>query len=443
MNWRADYARRQVVNSLPSGSIPLRQIYNALWYPALPVALLASGGRDPAIRRERLGRNGPLLPNSPARRVWVHVASVGEVEAVRPVLRRLDQQSRTVEFVVTSMTQAGREAAQRRLPGLSAYHLAPLDFAGAVRTFLTRLQPALILIAETELWPNFFVEGARAGARVALMNGRMSARSFDRYRLIRGLIREALAVADKILVQTALDAARFRALGASRERIFVTGNTKFDLADTPPALRPSLAAFAPDRPLLVAGSTAVGEERIVLSAYRRLLENYPSLALVLAPRHLERMAEVENILRELAFDYVNASQLDAGQNTGSNAPGIILLDTMGELRALYPRATIAFVGGSILPPRGGQSLAEPACVAVPVLFGPYYDNQQEIGDALIREGAGEVVSDEETLAASCARWLSDSDSRNRAGARARIVMERVAHGAASTVQHLEELLDRG
>lgn len=440
MNWRADHARRQVVSSLPSGSIPLRQIYNALWYPALPVALLASGGRDPAIRRERLGRNGPVLPNGPARRVWVHVASVGEVEAVRPVLRRLDQLSRTFEFVVTSMTQAGREAAQRRLPGLSAYHLAPLDFAGAVRTFLTRLQPAIILIAETELWPNFFVEGARAGARVVLINGRMSARSFDRYRLVRGLICEALGAADMVLVQTPLDAARFRALGASGERIFVTGNTKFDLADTPPALRPSLASFATDRPLLVAGSTAAGEERIVLAAYRRLLENYPSLALALAPRHLERMAEVENILRESAFDYVNASQLDAGR---SDAPGIILLDTMGELRAFYQRATIAFVGGSILPPRGGQSLAEPACVAVPVLFGPYYDNQQEIGDALIREGAGEVVSDEGTLAASCARWLSDSDLRNRAGGRARMVMERIAHGAASTVQHLEELLDRG
>ncbi len=197
----------------------------------------------------------------------------------------------------------------------------------------------------------------------------MSARSLGRYRLVRGLIGQTLAEAEKILVQTALDAERFRALGAPADRVFITGNTKFDLDDAPPPLRPALARFAPDRPILVAGSTAPGEERIVLAAYRQLIEHYPSLALVLAPRHLERVSTVESDLRDAMLDYVKASSLEARPDGPPHATNILLLDTMGELRAFYRRASIAFVGGSMAPPRGGQSLAEPASVAVPVLFG--------------------------------------------------------------------------
>lgn len=430
------------MSSLRTGSIVLRQIYNAFWYPVLPVALLATGGRDPAIRRERLGRAGLAHPAAAARRVWVHAASVGEIEAVRPVLRRLGGQAGSLEVVVTTMTLAGREAARRRLPGFAAYQLAPLDFAAAVRAFLARLRPDLILIAETELWPNFFHEGARAGARIALINGRMSARSLGRYRLVRGLISQALAEAAMILVQTAPDAARFRELGAPTDRVFITGNTKFDLDDNPPMLRPALARFAPDRPLLVAGSTAAGEERMLLAAYRRLVPDCPSLALVLAPRHLERVAEVESDLRAAAFDYVKASSLAAQPDERPRATSILLLDTMGELRAFYQRAAIAFVGGSMAPPRGGQNLAEPATVAVPVLFGPHFTNQQELGDALIAEGGGAMVHDAASLAAIGARWLGDEVSRQLAGAHARKVMERLADGAANTVRHLQPLLER-
>jgi len=425
-----------------AGSTALRQVYNALWYPALPFALLATGGRDPVIRRERMGRGDSAPQQDSARRVWVHAASVGEIEAVRPVLRRLGGKSAGLEITVTTMTLAGRDAARRRLPGLATCQLAPLDFAAAVRAFLARLRPHLILIAEKELWPNFFHEGARSGARVVLVNGRMSARSLGRYRLVRGLISQALAATEKILVQTALDAERFCELGAPADRIFVTGNTKFDLDDAPPPLRPALARFAPDRPILVAGSTAPGEERMVLAAYRRLVQHYPSLALVLAPRHLERMAAVESDLRDTAFGYVKASSLEAQPDGPPRATNILLLDTMGELRAFYQRASIAFVGGSMAPPRGGQSLAEPASVAIPVLFGPHYENQQELGDALIAAGGGAVIHDETGLAEICARWLVDDGSCRIVGARARGVMERLTDGAANTVRHLQPLLDR-
>src|SRR5262249_55981415 len=162
--------------------------------------------------------------------------------------RRLSAEVSNLEVVLTTMTIAGREAARRRILALAACQLAPLDFPGSVRAFLARVQPCLILIAETELWPNFFREGARAGAKIAIINGRLSERSMRRYRIVRGLIAEAIAKADKIFAQTELDAARFGKLGAPLERVIVTGNTKFDLSDSPTPLRPALDHFARGAP---------------------------------------------------------------------------------------------------------------------------------------------------------------------------------------------------
>ncbi|MGH7840778.1 MAG: 3-deoxy-D-manno-octulosonic acid transferase [Candidatus Binataceae bacterium] len=415
----------------------LAHLYNVLWYPALPFALLAAGGRDSRIRLERLGRLDPYLAGERAKRIWVHAASVGEIEAVRPVIIRLAREVAGLEVVLTTMTATGREAARHRLPGLGGYYLAPLDFGRAVRRFLSHVRPHLILIAETELWPNFFFEGSRAGAKVALINGRLSVRSVRRYRMARGLLAAAFARANRILVQTTTDAARFRELGAPDDRLIVTGNTKFDVDDTPAPLRPVLAAFARARPILVAGSTAPGEEAIVLGAYRQLRERFPALALAIAPRHLERIAEVEGELRASGVTYAKASALadGAGHHTG-----VLLIDTMGELRSFYRRATIAFVGGSLAPPRGGQSLAEPAAAAIPVLFGPYHENQREVADAILANGGGAVVGDAITLAGACANWLADDGARRSAGHRAREVIERLADGAALTVRHLKPLL---
>jgi 3-deoxy-D-manno-octulosonic-acid transferase len=414
-----------------------------LWYPALPFALLVAGGRDPAIRIERLGRSGPALARSSIeRRIWVHAASVGEIEAVRPVLRRLVRAVGGLEVVVTTMTVTGREATRRRLSGIAGSLLAPLDFPLAVRAFLGRVRPHLILIAETELWPNFFCEGARAGARIAIINGRMSARSLGRYRLMGGLFNEALSGAEKVLVQTVRDADRFCELGAPADRVFVTGNTKFDLDDSAAPLRPALTCFASNRPILVAGSTAPGEERIVLAAYRQLLASCPSLALAIAPRHLERVADVERDLSDARFDFVKASTLGVSEDGAAPAANILLIDTMGELRAFYQRATIAFVGGSMAPSRGGQSLAEPATAVVPVLFGPHYENQKEVGEALIAGGGAAVVHDDATLVNACAKWLIDEAARRATGTNARRIIERLADGAANTVRHLQTMLDR-
>jgi 3-deoxy-D-manno-octulosonic-acid transferase len=412
-------------------------LYNALWYPALPFALAAAGGRHPGIRRERLGYAARAFGGEPARRVWVHAASVGEIEAVRPVLLRLAREVPGLEVMLTTMTLAGREAARRRLPDLSGYGLAPLDFRSAVRRFLSLVQPRLILIAETELWPIFFFEGARANAKIIVINGRMSDRSLRKYRRVRGLLHATLARANRILVQTVADAVRFNEMGAPNDRLFITGNTKFDLDDSPISLRPALEGFARGRPILVAGSTAPGEEAIVLSAYRQLVERFPALALAVAPRHLERVAEIESEVRSSGLAFAKASTLEAGADDPAS---VLLIDTMGDLRGFYRRATIAFVGGSMIPPRGGQSLAEPAAAAVPVLFGPHHENQRQVADALLANGGGAAITDKAELVARCANWLIDDPARRLAGRQAREVIERLGDGARLTVAHLKPIL---
>lgn len=420
----------------------LRHLYNALWYPALPIALALSGAaRDAGARRERLGRawagDGGKAPSA-APRIWAHAASVGEVGALRAVVSALLRERPDATLVVTAMTAAGRDAARRSIAGARACLLAPLDCRRALGPFLDALRPTLVLIAETELWPNYFIESHRAGARIAIVNGRISARALSRYRRVRPLIREALARADLVLAQSDDDARRFLALGAAPGRVIVTGNTKFELESLDAApLRGQLAAFAPGCATLVAGSTAPGEERIVVDAWRELHARFERLALVLAPRHLERVAEVEALLHAARLEHSRASAPEANAAGGAR---VLLLDTMGELRAMYGRATVAFVGGSMIAGRGGQSLAEPASAGVPVLFGPFHENQRAIAAALLEARAGAVVRDAAELARAVARFLGDEPERLAAGRRARAVVERMGGGVAATLMRLRPLI---
>jgi 3-deoxy-D-manno-octulosonic-acid transferase len=324
------------------------------------------------------------------------------------------------------------------LPGARAHLLAPLDCRRALGPFLDAVRPTLVLIAETELWPNYFIESHRAGARIAIVNGRISERALARYRYIRPLLREALCSADLVLAQTDDDARRFLTLGAAPSRVIVTGNTKFDLESLSAApLRPELEAFAPGCPILVAGSTAPGEEQIVIDAWRELRARFGQLALVLAPRHLERAAEIEGLLRAARLEYSKASAPDAGIDGTSR---LMLLDTMGDLRAMYGRGAAAFVGGSLVPGRGGQSLAEPAAAGVPVLFGPFRENQRAIASALLEARAGAAVRDAAELTQAIAAFLGDESERLAAGRRAHAVVEQMAGGVVATLIRLRPLI---
>ena len=419
----------------------LKRLYDGLWYLVLPFALLFSGISALADLRQRLGLDpAARLPANASLRIWAHAASVGEVEALRPVLEELARLAPDVSIIVTTMTRTGRAAARVRIPSARAALLAPFDAPSIVRRFLDSSRPHLVLIAETELWPNYFVMPRRIGARVAIVNGRLSDRATRGYLRVRPLFADALCAADLILAQTADDARRYIALGAPPEIAIVTGNTKHESALAPP-LRPALAAFAPTRPVMVAGSTAPGEEQAVLEAFAELRRLAPALALVVAPRHPQRFDEAAELIRESKFHYIRASTLAAeSAPTGAMDADVMLLDTIGDLRALYRRAKIAFIGGSLTPGRGGQSLAEPASASLPVLFGPFHENHTAVANALLEAGGGCVVSDARELAAAARRWLLDDGARIEAGLRARAVVDRMSGGATATVAHLRRLL---
>jgi 3-deoxy-D-manno-octulosonic-acid transferase len=413
-----------------------RLLYNLIWYPALPFALLYSRAVDARGFRERMGIAAPRL-SANAPRLWVHAASVGEIEAVHAIATRLLRGAPTSAAVVTTMTAAGREVARHRMPRAAAWLLAPLDCPLSVRAFLARVRPTLVLVAETELWPNYFFEAHRAGAKIAIVNARLSERSLARYRRMRSLFGRALECADLVLAQTDGDAARFAQLGVAHDRIAVTGNTKFDPdAATEAPLRRELASFAAGRPILIAGSTAAGEEEVVLNAYLKLRARFPALALIIAPRHLVRARDVERMIAATGLNHVRASDCAPGATAD-----IMLLDTMGELRGLYRRGAVAFVGGSLVAERGGQNPAEPAAASVPVLFGPHHQNQSETAAALIAEEGAQIVSSADEMAQAAAKWLDDEQGRRAAGRRARECIDRLSGGVNASLMRLRALIN--
>lgn len=421
----------------------LSALYNLLWYPALPFALLAAHPANMRDWRERMG-HGDFPDGAGAPRIWIHAASVGEIEAIRPVANGLLERYPGALMAITAMTAAGREAARRRIPGAAAWMLAPLDNRRAVRSFLQRVRPSVVLITETEVWPNYFIESARTGATIAVVNGRMSERSLRRYMRARGLFEDALGRATLILTQSREDAQRYAKFGLAA-KVIVTGNTKIEAAELHMAneepIRPELMGFAPGRKIFIAGSTAAGEDAVIASAYAELRKDFPQLALTIAPRHLERTPEVEKALRAASLDYVRASHL--------NSPGaardadVLILDTMGELKSFYRRGSIAFVGGSLAPGRGGQNPAEPALAGVPVLIGPYHENQRQIVSSLVSSGGARIVKNARDVIAATSQWLTDDEARQRAGQRARATVSEASGGARFALKRLEGLINLG
>jgi len=414
-------------------------LYNLLWYPALPIALAATRPRSIADVRERLGVSIPI-GNADTRspRIWIHAASVGEVEAIRPIASGLLERHPGAAIIISTMTAAGRDAARDRIPGAAAWLLAPLDSPGAVRSFLARVNPTLVLIAETEVWPNYFLESARGGAKVVVVNGRMSDRSLARYKRASSLFGPVFGSATAILAKTDADARRYLEFNPSA-RVTVVGDAKLDasasVSDT--QVRPELAAFVRGRRVLIAGSTAPGEDAIFVAAWQELRSRFPGLMLVVAPRHLDRVPEIETMLRAKSVETRKASALAPG------AADTLLLDTMGELRGLYRHAAIAIVGGSLLPGRGGQSPVEAAAAGVPLLIGPHHENQKDLVASLVQAGGAEIVHDAREIAEKCAIWLSSETARAQAGMHARETLELGRGAAKRTVEHIENLLAGG
>jgi 3-deoxy-D-manno-octulosonic-acid transferase len=373
--------------------------------------------------------------------IWVHAVSVGEVLAVSRLIQWMDAARPDCRIVVSTTTRTGQELARERF-GADRVFYCPLDLPWAVRSYLNALKPRLLVLAETEFWPNLLRGCFRRGIPVAVVNARISDRSWPRYRRLRRLWRPFLAPISRVLAQSKTDADRLKFLGCLPERVSVAGNLKFDVRAVEEAEATRLLkTLTSGLRLIVAGSTLEGEEAALLEIWPRLLEADPQLAMVLAPRHPERFGSVAALLEKSGFTWVRRS----GWRSGSEAfipplkPGqILLLDTIGELASVYSLAAVAFVGGSLVP-AGGHNPLEPAQFGVPIVMGPHTANFRAITGDLLAHQAVRICAKEE-LAAAMTGLLEAPQAAQAMGERAKKVFEQQAGATARSAEALLELL---
>jgi 3-deoxy-D-manno-octulosonic-acid transferase len=376
--------------------------------------------------------------------IWVHAVSVGEVLAVRPVVSGLRARHPGLRVFLSTTTLSGQNVARRSVPDADAVFYLPFDWTFTIRRTLDVVKPKLFIMVETEIWPNLLRECRRRGIRTALVNGRISSRSFPRYRLVRPFIRRVLADIDRLCVQSEETARRLRQLGGDPARITVTGSLKFDSLDpstAPGRGRERVLRFfriSPARLVLVAGSTSKGEEEAVIRAFNRVRTTATggNALLILAARHPERFEEVERLCQREGLSTKRRSDLPIDAEPRVDA---VILNTIGELAQLYQIATAVFVGGSLVP-LGGHNILEPAVHGKPIVFGPHMENFAEIASAFLANGAAVQVRTPRDLEDVVVELMADPVRRARLGAAARALVDANRGAKDATLRVLAELL---
>jgi len=377
---------------------------------------------------DRIGLRGAPRQtlNDDRQTVWVHAVSVGETLAAVPLLRLLRRRAPGARLLVSSVTLTGRETAVKSLSDVADEgFFFPFDLPGLCGRFLDRVRPDVVVIVETEIWPNFIAACAHRGIPVVIVNGRLSKRSFARYMGFRWFFAPILRTLRTISAQTAEDAERFAALGAPREIVTVGGNLKFDVSPPESGSSPLSALLLKEKGAgavwVVAGSTHDGEEAQLLRAFLSAREGNPSIRLLLAPRHPERFDAVEALLHREGVPMVRRTAIPEG--AGQLPPEtVLLLDTVGELSGAYAAADLAFVGGSLVP-KGGHNVLEPSWHGVPTIVGPSMENFREIADAFLAGDALIRVAGEEELADRLRRFAADPGIFRETGRRAKELLE--------------------
>ncbi len=365
-------------------------------------------------------RLGFFQSSSFKRPTWVHAASVGEVFCSIPLLKKIKREFPDSKIVLTTMTFTGNETAKIHVPEADRILFVPIDHPLIIRRTIEKIQPGLLLIAETELWPNLLRSFGKRRIPVILFNGRISQKSFRRYLLFKFFFKEYLKYISHFLMQTEEDRERVVEIGVEFKKTKVVGNLKFDQA-FPSFTQKTLGEMAEslglrgEKKVLIAGSTHSGEEEILVSLYKELRKIEPNLLLILAPRHLERLDEVERILKKEGISWQRKTSFPIGRGrSDQESPHVILLDTMGELTTIYSLGTLVFVGGSLVQ-IGGHNPLEPLFFKKCVLFGPYMFNFLEISGRLIETGGAIQVSGEEELFSQLRRLLSNERAREEMG----------------------------
>jgi len=382
---------------------------------------------------QKLGRlrKGVMRVIRGTRPIWVHAVSVGEVMAAHPLIRELKKKYPGRKLILSTVTVTGYFTARRRVPEADAVFFFPFDYPWIVRRVIHNINPQVVLVAETELWPNFFRELKKAGIPSAVINGRISLKSHKNYLKFRKFFSLVFNNVDLFCMQSEADALRIREIGAAAEKVMITGNLKFDQNMT--KTQPILTIIQPGRKVITAGSTHRGEEAALLDIFTQLRVKYPELLLILAPRHPERFTEVETLVNNAGYECQRRTQLKVP------VKDVLLLDTIGELRAFYSLCDIAFVGGSLVKV-GGHNLLEPAAMKKPVIFSRYMYNFKEISEALMSAGGGVMVKDKGELYIQLDKLLSDTELAKRMGERAFRVIEMNSGAAKKTIDAIGRLI---
>jgi 3-deoxy-D-manno-octulosonic-acid transferase len=404
-------------------------------YTAVSLTVLV-GGYGPVAIARRLVRGVPLhlrdrlgfsgLSAGGPRSAWIHAVSVGEAITAAPLVGELRRTYPELPLVMTTVTDTGAGVVRARYAGQVTHRFFPFDVPVAVRRVVRSIDPVFLICMETELWPNVLRHLAARTIPVMIANGRISDRSYPRYRLVRPWLRRVLDGVRVFAMQSDEDARRVIALGARPERVFVTGNLKSEgVPDTPGSidLWRHLLGLGPDQPVWIAGSTHRGEDEIVLEAHGMAARKRPDLTLVLAPRHPERVPEVLRLASARGISVIRRTELPRARSVGA----VVVLDTVGELAQLYAIADVVFVGGSLVP-AGGHNMLEPAMRQKPVLFGPHTENFREAAALLLTAGGARRVEDATSLARDVGDLLDHDDLRARMGHAAGEAVAR-RHGA--------------
>ncbi len=387
------------------------------------------GGITQKLGRVRKGVLKHLRDGS--RPIWIHAVSVGEVMAAHPLIRDLRKKYPGRKLILSTVTVTGNFTAKQRVPEADAVFFFPFDYPCIVRRVIGKINPAIVLIAETELWPNFFRELKRQGIPSALINGRISPRSYGNYLKFKRFFSQVFENVTLFCMQSAEDAERIKDIGADPGKVIVTGNLKFDqkipLSSQPPIV------IASGRKVITAGSTHRGEEAILLDTFMRLRKKHADLVLIIAPRHPERFDEVQGLITSAGFECQRRTRLKGP------VKDIVLLDTIGELRSFYGLCDIAFVGGSLVKV-GGHNLLEPAAMKKPIIFSRYMFNFKEISEAIITAGGGIMVKDKEDLYHQLDNLLSNKQQADAMGMQAYKVIEINSGATARTIEAFSGLL---
>jgi 3-deoxy-D-manno-octulosonic-acid transferase len=372
----------------------------------------------------------------------MHAVSVGEAQAISVLVKSIKRQYPNFRLVISTVTKTGNKVVQKLIESDDLAIYSPLDVSVIVNRVVELISPQLFIVAETEIWPNLTVNLAKRDIPIILVNGRISSGSFKGYQIVRPMFKEVLQKFSLFCMQTEQDAQKIIFLGASEDRVKVTGNMKFDVQTTDQKLQvSSLGLVGKDEQLFIAGSTHRGEEKIILQTYREVVSNFPNLRLLLAPRHIERTQEIERLVVKFGFKSQRFSQLRLGlQSKARNPQPILILDTIGQLKNLYAIAELVFIGGSLIP-HGGQNPIEPAVFSKPILFGPYMSNFLSIVEVFLNKQAAIMVKDAQQLKNSCLMLLDNPVLRKDLGERAREVVEKNKGASFTNLQLLRSLLN--